>query len=56
MSAISKILRQMALLNYPSHVLIFLQTLKELESAIVSSPLGLNPRVDGQRLIAAIPP
>ncbi|KAK9225534.1 hypothetical protein WN943_010576 [Citrus x changshan-huyou] len=30
-------------------------TLKELESAIVSSPLGLNPRVDGQRLIAAIP-
>ncbi|KAI4388747.1 hypothetical protein MLD38_001051 [Melastoma candidum] len=31
-------------------------TLKALESAIVSSPLGLNPRVDGQRLIAAIPP
>ncbi|XP_021284767.1 uncharacterized protein LOC110416944 [Herrania umbratica] len=30
-------------------------TIKELESAIVSSPLGLNPRVDGQRLIAAIP-
>nr|AKM76787.1 ribosome recycling factor [Melianthus villosus] len=29
--------------------------IKELESAIVSSPLGLNPRVDGQRLIAAIP-
>ncbi|KAJ4729426.1 Ribosome recycling factor [Melia azedarach] len=31
-------------------------TLKELESAIVSSPLGLNPKADGQRLIAAIPP
>ncbi|XP_022772378.1 uncharacterized protein LOC111315019 [Durio zibethinus] len=31
-------------------------TLKALESAIVSSPLGLNPKVDGQRLIAAIPP
>ncbi|TXG54822.1 hypothetical protein EZV62_020078 [Acer yangbiense] len=30
-------------------------TLKELESAIVSSPLGLNPKADGQRLIAAIP-
>nr|AKM76780.1 ribosome recycling factor [Francoa sonchifolia] len=29
--------------------------IKELESAIVSSPLGLNPKVDGQRLIAAIP-
>ncbi|KAF7840448.1 Ribosome-recycling factor [Senna tora] len=32
------------------------QTLKQLENAIVSSPLGLNPRVDGDRLIAAIPP
>ncbi|GAB4848013.1 hypothetical protein Ancab_002673 [Ancistrocladus abbreviatus] len=31
-------------------------TLKELEKAIISSPLGLNPRADGQRLIAAIPP
>ncbi|PIA33687.1 hypothetical protein AQUCO_04000032v1 [Aquilegia coerulea] len=30
--------------------------IKELERAIVSSPLGLNPQVDGQRLIAAIPP
>ncbi|KAK2661518.1 hypothetical protein Ddye_000092 [Dipteronia dyeriana] len=30
-------------------------TLKELESAIVSSPLGLNPKADGQRLIAVIP-
>ncbi|KAF4367639.1 hypothetical protein G4B88_001391 [Cannabis sativa] len=27
-----------------------------MESAIVSSPLGLNPRVDGERLIAVIPP
>ncbi|KAJ8428165.1 hypothetical protein Cgig2_028285 [Carnegiea gigantea] len=32
------------------------QTLKELEKAIVSSPLGLNPKSDGQRLIAVIPP
>ncbi|KAF8399915.1 hypothetical protein HHK36_015785 [Tetracentron sinense] len=30
--------------------------LKELEHAIVSSPLGLNPTVEGQRLIAVIPP
>ncbi|XP_062105505.1 uncharacterized protein LOC133817112 [Humulus lupulus] len=30
--------------------------LKSMESAIVSSPLGLNPRVDGERLIAVIPP
>ncbi|KAH7852935.1 hypothetical protein Vadar_031174 [Vaccinium darrowii] len=30
--------------------------LKALESAIVSSPLGLNPKVDGQRLMAPIPP
>ncbi|XP_057982175.1 uncharacterized protein LOC131167387 [Malania oleifera] len=30
--------------------------LKALENAIVSSPLGLNPRDDGQRLIAVIPP
>lgn len=30
--------------------------LKEVERAIVSSPLGLNPQLDGQRLIAAIPP
>ncbi|XP_031124127.1 uncharacterized protein LOC116026847 [Ipomoea triloba] len=31
-------------------------TLKELEKAIVSSPLGLNPKVDNERLIAPIPP
>nr|KJB16476.1 hypothetical protein B456_002G231700 [Gossypium raimondii] len=31
-------------------------TLKALEGAIISSPLGLNPKVDGQRLIAPIPP
>ncbi|KAG9447147.1 hypothetical protein H6P81_013275 [Aristolochia fimbriata] len=31
-------------------------TLKELEHAIASSPLGLSPRQDGQRLVAAIPP
>ncbi|KAF5740472.1 Ribosome recycling factor [Tripterygium wilfordii] len=31
-------------------------TLKEIEKAITSSPLGLNPKVDGQRLIASIPP
>ncbi|KAF2305977.1 hypothetical protein GH714_009234 [Hevea brasiliensis] len=31
-------------------------TIKALEKAIVSSPLGLNPRVDGERLIASIPP
>lgn len=31
-------------------------TLKEVEKAIVSSPLGLNPQADGQRLIAPIPP
>nr|GEW70990.1 ribosome recycling factor [Tanacetum cinerariifolium] len=30
--------------------------LKELEKAIISSPLGLNPKPDGERLIAAIPP
>ncbi|WOL02430.1 hypothetical protein Cni_G11149 [Canna indica] len=30
--------------------------LKAVESAIVSSPLGLNPTPDGQRLIAVIPP
>lgn len=35
---------------------LFLQTVKELEKAIVSSPLGLNPKLDGQRLIASIPP
>ncbi|KMT11564.1 hypothetical protein BVRB_5g108810 [Beta vulgaris subsp. vulgaris] len=32
------------------------ETSKELEKAIVSSPLGLNPKSDGQRLIAAVPP
>ncbi|KAJ8642678.1 hypothetical protein MRB53_004426 [Persea americana] len=31
-------------------------TLKELEHAIVSSPLGLNPMLEGQRLVASIPP
>lgn len=31
-------------------------TLKELEKAIISSPLGLNPKADGQRLIAVVPP
>ncbi|CAH8385721.1 unnamed protein product [Eruca vesicaria subsp. sativa] len=31
-------------------------TVKELEKAIVASPLGLNPKLDGQRLIASIPP
>ncbi|XAR52006.1 hypothetical protein NMG60_11006831 [Bertholletia excelsa] len=30
--------------------------LKAIESAIISSPLGLNPKPDGQRLIAPIPP
>ncbi|XP_059670000.1 uncharacterized protein LOC132315673 [Cornus florida] len=30
--------------------------LKNLEKAIISSPLGLNPRTDGQRLMVAIPP
>ncbi|CAM8902079.1 unnamed protein product [Rhodiola kirilowii] len=28
--------------------------LKEIENAIVTSPLGLNPKVDGERLIAVI--
>ncbi|KAF1885444.1 hypothetical protein Lal_00029333 [Lupinus albus] len=32
------------------------QTLKQIENAIVSSPLGLNPKADGDRLIAVIPP
>ncbi|XP_058745683.1 uncharacterized protein LOC131618487 [Vicia villosa] len=32
------------------------ETLKQLENAIVSSPLGLNPKTDGERLIAVIPP
>ncbi|KAA8530120.1 hypothetical protein F0562_004829 [Nyssa sinensis] len=31
------------------------QALKELESAVFSSPLGLNPKADSQHLIAAIP-
>ncbi|XP_061988816.1 uncharacterized protein LOC133707268 isoform X1 [Rosa rugosa] len=30
--------------------------LKNIETAIVESPLGLNPKTDGERLIAAIPP
>lgn len=33
-----------------------LQALQKLETAIVESALGLNPKVDGDRLIAAIPP
>ncbi|KAG5534729.1 hypothetical protein RHGRI_022750 [Rhododendron griersonianum] len=40
----------------PDRLIVLLQALKELERAIVSSPLGLNPKVDGQRLIAPIPP
>ncbi|KAG9136548.1 hypothetical protein Leryth_014391 [Lithospermum erythrorhizon] len=31
-------------------------TLKELEKAIVASPLGINPKPDNQRLLAPIPP
>ncbi|CAN4126493.1 unnamed protein product [Withania somnifera] len=31
-------------------------SLKELEKAIISSPLGLNPQSDNQRLIVPIPP
>ncbi|XP_031480416.1 uncharacterized protein LOC116250711 isoform X2 [Nymphaea colorata] len=31
-------------------------SLKELERGIASSPLGLNPSIEGQRLIAAVPP
>ncbi|VFQ95318.1 unnamed protein product [Cuscuta campestris] len=31
-------------------------TLKSLEKAIISSPLGLNPKVDGERLVVLIPP
>lgn len=34
----------------------FLQALKNIETAIIESPLGLNPKTDGERLIAAIPP
>ncbi|CAA0818665.1 Ribosome recycling factor [Striga hermonthica] len=30
--------------------------MKELEKAIISSPLGLNPKTDNQRLIIPIPP
>ncbi|KAL2485554.1 Ribosome recycling factor [Abeliophyllum distichum] len=30
--------------------------LKELEKAIISSPLGLNPKTDTQRLVVPIPP
>ncbi|KAL2506953.1 Ribosome recycling factor [Forsythia ovata] len=30
--------------------------LKELEKAIISSPLGLNPKSDSQRLVVPIPP
>ncbi|KAJ7974772.1 Ribosome-recycling factor [Quillaja saponaria] len=35
---------------------LFYADFKNLEKAIVSSPLGLNPKVDGDRLIAVIPP
>ncbi|XP_060183699.1 uncharacterized protein LOC132613616 [Lycium barbarum] len=31
-------------------------TLKEMDKAIISSPLGLNPQSDNQRLIVPIPP
>uniref|UniRef100_A0A2P2JYD4 Ribosome-recycling factor, chloroplastic n=2 Tax=Rhizophora mucronata TaxID=61149 RepID=A0A2P2JYD4_RHIMU len=31
-------------------------TVKEIEKAIIASPLGLNPTVDGERIIASIPP
>ncbi|GMH24729.1 hypothetical protein Nepgr_026572 [Nepenthes gracilis] len=31
-------------------------SIKELEKAIISSPLGLNPKTDGERLVAVIPP
>ncbi|KAJ8767807.1 hypothetical protein K2173_020747 [Erythroxylum novogranatense] len=31
-------------------------TVKEIEKAIVASPLGINPTVDSERLIASIPP
>ncbi|XP_050382657.1 uncharacterized protein LOC126799491 [Argentina anserina] len=30
--------------------------LSNIETAIIDSPLGLNPKTDGERLIAAIPP
>lgn len=33
-----------------------LQALKNIETAIIECPLGLNPKTDGDRLIAAIPP
>lgn len=33
-----------------------LQALKEMEKAIISSPLGLNPTADSQRLVVPIPP
>ncbi|XP_045800591.1 ribosome-recycling factor-like [Trifolium pratense] len=32
------------------------ETLKQLENTIVSSPLGLNPKTDGERLTVVIPP
>ncbi|CAH9124064.1 unnamed protein product [Cuscuta epithymum] len=31
-------------------------TLKDLEKAIISSPLGLNPKVENERLLVPIPP
>nr|AKM76785.1 ribosome recycling factor [Monsonia emarginata] len=31
-------------------------TLKALQKAIVNSPLGLNPKEDGERLVSSIPP
>ena len=33
-----------------------MQTFQKLESTIVASLLGLSPKVDGERLIAVIPP
>jgi ribosome recycling factor len=30
--------------------------MKSIEHAIISSPLGINPTPDGNRIIAAIPP
>ncbi|CAN6702875.1 unnamed protein product [Malus baccata var. baccata] len=40
----------------PLHQIAAVSALSNLETAIVESPLGLNPKVDGDRLVAAIPP
>lgn len=45
----------MRVLDYCRKPLV-MQTLKAVENAIVSSPLGLNPTPDGQRILAVIPP